>query len=479
MIPVTQTTSSTSAATPASLGNPENAPANQDAIASKAPIPMIHAQASRAAITNSILGPGFFHSPTASEHMPGLMEPGSPTRSSKKKSGVREKQSRKRSIDSADGPGSEKTGSSKCPRQSTPPNSPRASTAGKQLIRSPRAVADLISAAGLPQRRSESASLPLSPRSASNDDQQDIGRVRADSPRQPAVGGRGARADSAPIWVNASYKERAANATQDGPILSPRRGSLTSPRVASAPFGSHPLSSTSLTIFPQDVQAARQSQHSDFRQTDGMEASSMSMLFINAELSIVRAALLDALAAHKLDHNADSALSTSSTSTSSQQSTDLPSHPERSKLRQDELDIACNTLEWSFMVADLAADAENDASFQRVLGEIVKDVAACRNVLPSSGITPDANLDRVQAALDSVEIACTHGLAALSEERLHKESLERTDATGTATAVSTAPARLPITLSTVALMDDLSSLMDEEIVVTLPVAPVPKSEPKQ
>jgi hypothetical protein len=102
--------------------------------------------------------------------------------------------------------------------------------------------------------------------------------------------------------------------------------------VASAPFGLPPLSSTSSTSstsFPHDVQAARQTQHSDIRRTDEMDAPSLAMLFINQELSIGRTALLAALAAYKLDRNADSALSKSSTSISSQQSADLPSHPKR------------------------------------------------------------------------------------------------------------------------------------------------------
>ena len=516
MIPVTPPSSSVQAAPPASSGIPDTTPPSQPDIAATSPIPVVHPRASRQPVLNLSLDLHAVHSPQATADAPG-----SPTQSSAVRSGINEKRntpkksSRKRSTASVDDRASVDARSSKHRRTSTAQTSPSAGSkdgistppGSPRMVKSPRAFADLRAVAGLPPRRPETASPPTSPRSGLMDDRPDTGSPRTAKQLLPVVQAR------TTSWVQPVFKERASPSARGSLTLSPRRGSVpVSSTALTQAVEPYPMPRTdgipgvlagSITTAAQTLIVHPAHRDDAFRfldvDVDGPESDSktttllfdtdgtvaldgstpVTFIMISAELSVARNALQGAANAYLSQSGSDAAPASGSTSASSNQQPDEKGQLAERALAHASVENALVTLDAQLMFADFTFGLNDTAHASTALQEMRSAAVACRDLLNAPGNTPNASLASLKACLDTLESACITGLEYLKDDKSMEAEPDLTNTENTATTSSDEPARLQFSLSTAELMDDLSSLMDQEIVVPVPAVPQPEKKANQ
>jgi hypothetical protein len=368
------------------------------------------------------------------------------------------------------------------------------------MVKSPRAIADLRAVAGLPPRSSNTASPSTSPRSSLIADRTETGSPRSAKQEQPAAQGRTAS------WVQPVFKHRLDQPVNSSLTLSPRRGSMSGSSTASAlsgylaPLtqsdgapGSVPASSSSPAHIPL-VHPAHQDDEFRFQDvdcedlasdsktapllfdTDGTEAlddsTPVTFILISAELSVARNNLRSASIAYLYTSVLDASLATRGASGSSNQQPDEGSP-------QASVEQALIALQAKFIVVDFAFALKVAAHVEDALKELRSAAASCRSLLDAAGNTPTASLVSLQSCLDALESACSTGLGYLEDDKSRLAEPESTSTASTATTSSAAPARLPFSLSTAELMDDLSSLMDQEIAIPEPTVLTPEKKAKE
>jgi hypothetical protein len=460
----------------------------------------------------------------------------SPVRSSKKeKRSTREKSTRKRPISSVDDRESDDVRESKCRKTSTPPTSPRASGAAEgkstppgspRMIKSPRAAAR-TSATGLPPRKSSTASPPASPRGAVADAAGNAVSPRPSRQVQPGSPGRAAS------WVSPVQKERSGLPASSGMTLSPRRGSIAGSGLARVRSGSAavvdansgapaPDSGGSPKYRPatppthddnefvfQDFDAgmrAHSALRAHFMDTDETQdldpSTPISIVMISAELAAARTAFQEAAAPYRFSTgSADMPVPGSGPKGGVHGTLGLQT-PAQQVFEQAYIHLLAG-----LAVADFTFRLADPRAVEAQLREVLDAIEACRRPIDGPAKATEESRISLKNALDSLASACNAGLDNLADEfglKTEPESMrsENSDTPVTASAASptasvgaptaavttfgttstssgTTPARLPFTLSTESFLDDLSSLMDEEIVVSLPATPAPEKPEKK
>lgn len=476
----TTTAISTTRTTATPLRTAQKTPLHQAGTAFGGQMPMIQPRANGPVLLNLALDLGSSSNRQASEDVSGPA-PGSPPRAAKKgKRGAVEKHSRKRPIDSADGPTSEHAVSSKRQKESTPPTSPRGSGAGgKQMIRSPRALADVRAAAGLPLRGAGTASPPLSPRSAVMDD-------RLDKNGEPTYRASSTQPDPASSWTRPVIRDRPGSPAHGGLTLSPRRGSLAGSNTASLSTSDPARVSAAsgecapgLLRSPTRVPAIlstlgeKDFEFSDFDNnlytgykpapdTDSAAliaaSTSLSTLMIRTELSGATKALAESFTTWFFAMDSGPVPAASSSAASAQTASETQARQDA----HDAFDREHESLQAKLILANFAFDMGDLAYAGRTLAEILDSIAACLSALNRSDSSTVPGPAAVRSGLDQLATACRTGLAMLADEETLDEKREPTDTTSTATTASTTLSRMPLTLSTELLLDDLSALMDED-----------------
>ena len=149
---------------------------------------------------------------------------------------------------------------------------------------------------------------------------------------------------------------------------------------------------------------------------------------------------------------------------------------------------ALTTLDTDMMLAELALGQGNTDDGRQALASMCKTLATSRTAMMSlagSEVGKRAGnhagaLAALVRCLQSLETACINGLGMLTDEQASQASTTATASTATttstaSTASTTAPGPLVFTHSNQQLLDDLDSLMDDEIG---PAKPKPGDKPK-
>lgn len=442
-------------------------------------------------------------------------EPALPSRSStirvKEKHSRSKQESRKRSTSSMEERTHAEVRSSKQRRISamqTSPGSPR-------MVKSPRPVQDLRAAAGLSPRRSETGSPPTSPRSTMIDDRTEPGSPQAASKERTATQ---ARTGS---WIQPVFRDRAGHPAQGGLTLSPRRAiSSGSVPLISSSSGSVP--SIPVLAFPQSSEPSTASQEAslrgnavaspgtpahqpavspsgkadDFSFQDfdaGLQANGIAqtrlfdtdetsflnahtpvfIVMISAELSIAKAAFREAANAYLFASSSDSVRFTGNAPGSAVREPDA-----QAALPKEAFESAYIALQAKLALADFTFGLEYNGHIKEALTEILQAVEACGNLLETPDAIRNAKCASLRASLGALETACKTGLEALADEDVQEIRAQGDHAPGPVATRSAEPARLPFTLSTEALMNDLSALMDQEISVNPHAAATQEKKPK-
>ena len=140
------------------------------------------------------------------------------------------------------------------------------------------------------------------------------------------------------------------------------------------------------------------------------------------------------------------------------------------------------TLDPDMMLAELALGQGNADDGRQAIASMRKTLATSRTAMMSlagsevgkrAGNQAGAQ-DALVRCLQSLETACINGLGMLTDEQASQASTATTTSTAS-TASTTAPGPLVLTHSNQQLLDDLDSLMDDEIG---PTKPKPADKPK-
>lgn len=441
------------------------------------PQPAVHARTANPALLNLKLNlaqnPGETDTHSAA--------PGSPSSrgTNRHKRAVTESRGQKRAIDSADGPGLSSTKSSKRQRESTPPGSPRNGNSAKTLLKTGRAVADLKTMASLSPRRSETASPPASPRTGETAERQVVGSPRRDTDTRSSSSSTATpSASAAPRWRSASYSE-----TFDSPLhfqrkLAPRVTSVSMASMASVGGMDHtpgiddplaPLSRATSSDESLDDFVFTDCKYGD----DGVlvpaklehereRGSTLTPALVQAELALAWEPLKLAQAGYLtvLDE------CFGKTRTGKAGAADASD----SKGRFATFKTVLTTLDTDMMLAELALGQGNADDSRQVLASMRKTLATSRTAMMSlagsevgkrAGNQAGAQ-DALVRCLQSLETACINGLGMLTDQQASQASTATTTSTAS-TASTTAPGPLVFTHSNQQLLDDLDSLMDDEI----------------
>ncbi len=480
MNPASHTTANT---TPTTIAQPTAATP-----VTAAPPPTLHAKTANPALLNLKLklapNPG-----DADTHSSAPRSP-SARGKSRQKHTVTESRGQKRAIDGLDGPGLCATNSPKRQRESTPPGSPRgANSPAKTLVKTGRAVADLKAMASLSPRRSETASPPASPRTGETADLQVSSSPRRATDARPSASSTATpSASAAPRWRSASYSEAFDSPSLFPHKLSPRVASVSMASVAAvgrmgqpdfghAPKADEPLApSTRATSSDEDsaefvfadcdygddglLLPSKQEQAQEIASAPvQLEKNLLASELVKAELGLAwqssREAEADYLA---LIHRilAKSPMGKAG---------DAEGRDRLAKFK-----TAMTGLDTDVMLAEVALEQGNANDGRQAVSDIRKRLANCITLLMSLAASesgkragePAGPQNALVQNLQSFENACTNGLDMLDDEQGPQASTATTASTAS-TASTTAPGQLVFTHSNQQLLDDLDSLMDDEI----------------
>lgn len=400
----------------------------------------------------------------------------SPREKKKVERSITEVRSHKRPIDDADGPGFASTQVQKRQKTATPPRSPRGDASPrKQMIKSPRAVADLNPMVTDALQRHRANSLPESPRS------QSLGK-HAGEALTLATSNRGATTKttsrlsvlpqdtSAPQWQQTSSLDtgNSALSVSSSGHASSSDGKARRDTIAVAPPQTPvaaPASQTSSVAEPAEFTFTECRLETDGHLVGGMglpSSASMSELrsswaaSIKQELSIATRSVNEAAAAHcaVLEQRAEGGGATKAAR-----------HNPVAVLR-----AAMLNLQTASILAELSCEVSQMQQIEKYLQELVSELATFRSALNGqdvadarSNVTPLEKEIRkaLSNSLDAMEIACTYGLGVLADEKAY------TIGNTSTAANSTQPSRVLPTDNKALLSDlnDLDALMDSEIVL--------------
>lgn len=426
--------------------------------------------------------------------------PSSPSSRSKAKVGrsVTEKPGHKRGIDDKDGPGHTNEQSSKRQRVATPPGSPRSGDSPmKQMVKSPRAVKNLAPLAGEALRRHATASPPSSPRGGADAQPSLVGspgRARTDSslPARAPVALTGA----APKWRSTSEPDMPddlltfsplRHVTGDGDINSAAPGRSLQAQLPLPLPGHVPSSDADLTSFtfaecdfgesgelvltPRQVSSAVASASPSGATLS--EATALSITMVEAELLPKAKLQREAAIAYR------AALAELMRLTGSEKNNDPA---QGLKVLESAFKTAQDDLESEMIVSEIALGGANADDIAIYLRKIVRRIAACSGVIASSTTyAPAVSTSTVvaiagqnlSASLDAMKVACEVGITMLAEECLASITSAATP------GVPPPQGFLVSTPSDLALLDDLDTLMDQEIVTATSVRAIKAPAKKQ
>ena len=416
--------------------------------------------------------------------------PPSPSSRSKAKVGrsVTEKPGHKRGIDDKDGPGHTNEQSRKRQRVATPPGSPRSGDSPmKQMVKSPRAVKNLAPLAGEALRRHATASPPSSPRGGADAQPSLVGspgRARTDSslPARAPVALTGA----APKWRSTSEPDMPddlltfsplRHVTGDGDINSAAPGRSLQAQLPLPLPGHVPSSDADLTSFtfaecdfgesgelvltPRQVSSAVASASPSGATLS--EATALSITMVAAELLPKAKLQREAAIAYR------AALAELMRLTDSEKNNDPA---QGLKVLESAFKTAQDDLESEMIVSEIALGGANADDIAIYLRKIVRRIAACSGVIASSttyapAVSTSAAVaiagQNLSASLDAMDVACKVGITMLAEECLASITSAATP------GVPPPQGFLVSTPSDLALLDDLDTLMDQEIVTATSV----------
>ena len=403
--------------------------------------------------------------------------------------------SHKRPIDDADGPGFASAQVQKRQKTATPPGSSRGGASPrKQMIKSPRAVADLNPMVNDALQRHRANSLPESPRS------QSLGK-HAGEAHTLATSNRGATTKttqrlsvlpqntSAPQWQQTSSLDASDSALS----VSSSRHALHNEGESGKDTIALALPRTPVAAPASPISSVAEAAEFTFTEcrleTDGHlvggtalpSSASLSDLrtswatSIKQELSIATRGVSEAVAAHcaVLEQRAEGG--------------------DTIKAARDNpvtvLKAAVLNLQTASILAGLSCEVSQMQQIEKYLQELVSELATFRSALNAQDVADArsavSRLDKeirkaLSDSLDAMETACTYGLGVLADEKAYAIGNTSTAAN------STQPSGVLPTVNKSLLsdLDDLDALMDSEIMLgrattsnatttTTPASPVP------
>jgi hypothetical protein len=318
-------------------------------------------------------------------------------------------------------------------------------------------------------------------------------------------------------WIQPVFRDRAGHPAQGGLTLSPRRaissgsvplissssGSVPSIPVLALPQSSKPstaseasslrgnaVASPGTRAHQPAVSPSDKADDFSFQDFDaGLQANGIAqtrlfdtdetsflnahtpvfIVMISAELSIAKAAFREAANAYLFASSSDSVRSTGSA---------VRQPDAQSALPKEAFENAYIALQAKLALADFTFGLEYNGHIKEALTEILQAVEACGNLLERPDAIRNAKCASLRASLGALETACKTGLEALADEDVQEIRAQGNHPPGPVATHSAEPARLPFTLSTEALMNDLSALMDQEISVNPYAAATQEKKPK-